>query len=96
MINENYFVVNLTFFCVFSYLFAQNFGIGICNLLIHPSTRMVACDCLLEMFSRKGKPQERLQMFFIFEKFDIFWNALQVKVDDEEDYIFHKEITQVC
>ena len=79
------------------YLFAQNIGQGICNLLVYPETRMIACDCLLEMFSRKGKSHERVEMLFIFEKMEIFMQALSVKTDDdEEDYTFHKTISQVC
>ena len=47
------------------------------------------------MFSRKGKPHERMQMLFVFDKIDVFHKALSVKTDEDEDYIFHKEITQV-
>ena len=56
----------------------------------------MACECLLEIFLRKGKPEERVQMMFIFEKMDLICSALKTPTgDSDEDYQFHKILSQL-
>ena len=77
-------------------LFAHNFGPGICNLLVHLETRLIGCECLLEMFLRKGKPEERVQMMFIFDKLELLWTSLSLSGGDEDaDYLYHKSLAQL-
>ena len=47
------------------------------------------------MFSRKGRPEERKQMLFAFDKVDIYHKALSIQTDEDDDYVFHKQLTQV-
>ncbi|KYQ96880.1 armadillo-like helical domain-containing protein [Tieghemostelium lacteum] len=63
------------------------------QLLHDPPFRLLAADNLLLWVDRKSRPDEKLELLQTpFQNIEPMWQSITVKVNDEDDYTFHKKI----
>ncbi|KAN0014960.1 hypothetical protein ACTFIU_001281 [Dictyostelium citrinum] len=66
-----------------------------CQLILDVPFRMGACENLILFLGRKGRPDERIELIQTpFNYMENFLNAIKINSDFEDDYSFHKRITQ--
>ncbi|EGC39753.1 hypothetical protein DICPUDRAFT_147419 [Dictyostelium purpureum] len=66
-----------------------------CQLLLDTPFRMGSCENLILFLNRKGRPDERIELLNTpFNLMEIFFNAIKNSSNFDDDYSFHKRITQ--